>query len=144
MKSAAARVRKLSTAVLACYWLAMFTGTHWPNFSLRAYPQNTDKVLHFSAYAGLSFLIALWLELKRSSAALPKPSGVSLRDGLWILAVIVGYSCFDEVTQPLFGRTCDFYDAVADWIGGIFGLAAFALIRGALRRIMAVRQDVTP
>ena len=122
----AARFRMLSTTILACYWLAMFLGTHWPNFKLEQYPQNTDKVLHLSAYAGLSFLIAVRLSLKRD---------LRLSDSLWILAAIVGYSIFDEVTQPPFGRTCDFFDAVADWVGGIFGLCAFAVLRRMLRRI---------
>ncbi len=106
----------------------MFAGTHWPNFSLEHYPRNTDKVLHLSAYAGLSFLIALRLELKRD---------LRLRDGLWILAVIVGYSIFDEVTQIPVGRDCDFFDALADWAGGIFGLGAFAVLRRTLRRFAA-------
>ncbi len=48
------------------------------------------------------------------------------------MAVIVGYSIFDEVTQPYFGRTCDFFDALADWIGGSFGLGVFAVIRRIL------------
>jgi len=122
----AARFRTLSTVILACYWLAMFLGTHWPNFSLPGYPQNTDKVLHFSAYAGLSFLIALRLALKRD---------LRLRDGLWILAVIVGYSIFDEVSQKPVGRTCDFFDAVADWVGGTFGLCAFTVVRRVLRQM---------
>ena len=71
--AAAARFRRISTAVLACYWLAMFAGTHWPNFSLEHYPRNTDKVLHLSAYAGLSFLIALRLELKRDRPPARRP-----------------------------------------------------------------------
>jgi VanZ family protein len=124
----AARFRMATTAALVCYWLAMFLGTHWPNFSLRGYPQDTDKVLHFSAYAGLSFLLALRPSLKRD---------LRLRDGLWILAVIVGYSIFDEVTQIPVGRTCDFFDAVADWIGGVFGLCVFAVLYRMLRRIVS-------
>ncbi|HEX4070088.1 MAG TPA: VanZ family protein [Planctomycetaceae bacterium] len=131
------RLYTLATAVLACYWLAMFTGTHWPNFSLERYPQNTDKLLHFSAYAGLSFLIALRLACKRARAAgeLLRLPSLAARDALWIMAVIVGYSVFDEVTQPYFGRTCDFFDALADWIGGSFGLGVFAVIRRLLRRL---------
>ena len=168
-----ARFRVATTAALVCYWLAMFLGTHWPNFSLRGYPQDTDKVLHFSAYAGLSFLLALRLSLKRfggsddllqsgatgeplrltsvptdkaaiaspnreparGSAELKRFDRDALRDGLWILAQIVGYSIFDEVTQIPVGRTCDFFDAVADWIGGVFGLCVFAVLHRALRRL---------
>jgi VanZ family protein len=131
------RIRRLATAVLVLYWLAMFTGTHWPNFNLERYPQNTDKVLHFSAYAGLAFLLALRLGLKRAAPG-GEPLGLApmtRRDGLWIMALIVGYSIFDEVTQPYFGRTCDFFDALADWIGGSFGLGVFAMARHILRRL---------
>src|SRR5579864_4537381 len=106
------RFRAWSTAVLACYWLALFAGTHWPNFRLEKYPENTDKLLHFSAYAGLSFLIAVRLSLKRD---------VGLREGVRILAVIVVYSILDEVTQIPVGRSCEFLDAVADWVGGTIG-----------------------
>jgi VanZ family protein len=139
----AARLRLLSATVLACYWLAMFLGTHWPNFKLEQFPQNTDKVLHVSAYAGLSFLIAVWLILKRAnvpagSAGFPN---LSLRDGLWIMAVIVGYSVFDEVSQIPVGRTCDFFDALADWIGALIGLSAFTVLQLALRRWVIARNS---
>jgi VanZ family protein len=136
MKAAfAARVRTLSSVILVCYWLAMLTGTHWPNFRLEAYPENTDKVLHLSGYAGLTFLIALRLSLKSSSdpAEPLRLNPITLRQSLWILAVIVAYSIFDELTQPYFGRTCDFRDALADWAGGILGLAAFSIVRITLR-----------
>jgi VanZ family protein len=132
----AARLRALSGIVLVCYWLAMLTGTHWPNFHLEHYPENTDKVLHFSGYGGLSFLIALWWTLRSlKPGAGPLYSGyIGWREAAWIMAVIVGYSIFDEVTQPLFGRDCEFLDAVADWAGGILGLGAFKVLAGALRR----------
>jgi VanZ family protein len=131
------RIRTLTKATLTCYWLAMFTGTHWPNFSLERYPHNTDKILHFSAYAGLSFLIALRLAFRRASASgeLLRLPSLAIRDVFWIMALIVGYSIFDEVTQPYFGRTCDFFDALADWIGGSFGLGVFAVVRRLLRRL---------
>ncbi len=42
----------------------MFTGTHWPNLSLAAYPENTDKALHLTGYAGFGFLLALWFSVR--------------------------------------------------------------------------------
>lgn len=138
MKSAAtSRSQLLCTLVLAIYWLAMLAGTHWPNFKLDQFPQNTDKVLHLSAYAGLAFLIALRLGLRRSSGRVERlaQNGVSMQDCLWIMAVIVAYSIFDELTQPYFGRTCEFLDALADWIGGIVGLGVFTVLRFFLRRM---------
>jgi VanZ family protein len=137
---AAVWFRRLSAIALVGYWLVMFTGTHWPNLSLAAYPENTDKVLHLSGYSGLGFLLALWFSLRGVDAA-AKPFGrpfPTLKYCLLILAVIVGYSIFDEVSQPPFGRTCDFWDAVADWIGGSIGVGAFTVLRLAVWRIVGL------
>ena len=141
MKAAlAAKLRPLSTIVLVGYWLVMFTGTHWPNLSLAQYPESTDKVLHFSGYAGFSFLLAVWLWLKRASAGTEarRWSGISLRDVLLILAIVVVYSIVDEYSQTPFGRTCDYRDAIADCVGGVIGLGAFTVLHVALRRFAVV------
>ena len=139
-----ARFRRATAVVLVCYWLAMFLGTHWPNFSLQGYPQHTDKVLHFSAYGGLAFLLALWLWLKQADPASRRPGHLliergPLRAGLWIMGLIVVYSIFDEVSQIPVGRDCDYKDALADWVGGIIGLSAFAVCRPVLDRAIAGR-----
>jgi VanZ family protein len=115
--------------VLIGYWLIMFTGTHWPHVNLEGYPQNTDKVLHFTGYAGFGFLIAVWIFTKRE---------LRRRDSLAAFAVVFFYAIADEWTQPYFGRTCDFYDAVADWAGGLSGLSVFGLLRAALRRLSPI------
>ncbi len=128
--------RRLSTIALAGYWLVMFTGTHWPNLSLAAYPENTDKALHLTGYAGFGFLLALWFSVRSANQG-SRPLGgalLPLTKYLWILAVIVGYSIFDEVSQPPFGRSCEFWDAVADWGGGLIGVGVFTLVRLSLRR----------
>lgn len=128
--------RRLSTIALAGYWLVMFTGTHWPNLSLAAYPENTDKALHLTGYAGFGFLLALWFSVRSTNQGSRLLGGalLPLAKYLWILAVIVGYSIFDEVSQPPFGRTCDFWDAVADWGGGLIGVGVFTLVRLSLWR----------
>ncbi|HET6326524.1 MAG TPA: VanZ family protein [Planctomycetaceae bacterium] len=113
-------------SVLACYWLIMFAGTHWPHVNLESYPQNTDKVLHFTGYAGFGFLIAVWIFTKRE---------LRPRDYAAGFTVIFFYAIADEWTQPWFGRTCDIFDAVADWAGGLSGLSVFFLIRAAFRQI---------
>jgi VanZ family protein len=132
--------RRLSTVALVGYWLVMFTGTHWPNLKLDAYPENTDKALHLTGYAGFGFLLGLWFSTRGAEAA-GRPFGravLGLKDCLWILAVIVGYSIFDEVSQIPVGRTCDFWDAVADWAGGLIGLSVFTFVRLVLWRLIAV------
>jgi VanZ family protein len=138
--AAADRFRMLATVALVGYWLVMFTGTHWPNLSLAAYPENTDKVLHFTGYSGFGFLLGLRFSLKRKKSetqSRPRPF-LSLKDVLGIAAIVVGYSIFDEVSQPPFGRTCDPMDAVADWIGGAIGLGIFSILRLAIWRLAAI------
>jgi VanZ family protein len=112
--------------VLIGYWLIMFTGTHWPHVSLEGYPQNTDKLLHFTGYAGFGFLLAVWIFTKRE---------LRTRDYLAAFAVVFFCAIADEVSQPPFGRTCDFFDAVADWCGGLSGLWAFVALRLAVQRL---------
>jgi VanZ like family len=123
----ASRFHSVSLAVLICYWLAMFAGTHWPHLSLGRFPTNFDKVLHFSANCGLAFLMAVWLSTRRD---------VRLPQLGWIFAVVFVYAILDELTQPPFGRDCEFFDAVADWIGGLAGLGVFLAVRSALRRVL--------
>jgi VanZ family protein len=123
------RFQVLSRAALVCYWLLIFTGTHWPTVRLESYPQNTDKILHFLAYSGLGFLMALWLSSKRE---------IGLREMAAIFAIVFVYAIVDEVTQIPVGRDCEFFDAVADWVGCLIGLSAFTILRHTVRRMAAV------
>jgi hypothetical protein len=129
--------RRLTTIALVGYWLVMFGGTHWPNLSLAAYPENADKALHLTGYAGFGFLLALWFSVRGAKQGTRPlgPAFLPLKEYAWIFAVIVGYSIFDEVSQPPFGRTCDFWDAAADWAGGLIGLGIFTVVRLSLWRI---------
>ena len=122
------RFHGLALTVLCCYWAAMFAGTHWPHLRLEGFPTNFDKVLHFSANCGLAFLMAVWLSTRRE---------VGRRQLAAIFAVIFLYAIFDELTQPFFGRDCEFFDAVADWLGGLTGLTIFVAVRSAVRRVFA-------
>ena len=124
----AAYLCRFSLVILVCYWLAMFAGTHWPRLNLSAFPTNFDKVLHFGAYAGLSFLLAVWLSSRRE---------IGRRELLLIFVATVVYAALDEITQPPFGRTCDFYDGVADAAGSLTGLFVFLPLRHAMRRLAA-------
>jgi VanZ family protein len=128
--SPAPRLYRWTSVVLGCYWLIMFTGTHWPHVSLEHYPQNFDKVLHFTGYAGFGFLIAVWVSARRK---------FGLREFAAGFAVIFIYAILDEVTQPYFGRDCEFGDMVADWCGGICGMGVFLLLRTVLRVLSPLR-----
>jgi VanZ family protein len=122
MSTAATAVRRLVGPVLAVYWLAMFLGTHWPRFHLENFPSNTDKFLHFSAYAGLGFLLAAYRSQKRL---------LGLRQFAEIFALTIVYAVADELLQIPVGRDCEFLDGVADAAGSLTGLAAFLFLRSA-------------
>ena len=81
-------LRKLSTVALVGYWLVMFTGTHWPNLRLDAYPENTDKALHLTGYAGFGFLLGFWFSVRGSvpwAGRLVGPRSVSrIACGFWL------------------------------------------------------------
>lgn len=115
--------KRISPAVLAVYWAALFASTHVPRFSLPLEP--SDKVLHSFGFTVLAFLLALMWSLRG-------PFG--LRPCLAVLAIVAAYAAFDEATQPLVHRTADAADWIADVFGSISGLAIFLFARAAIRR----------
>lgn len=92
--------------ILAIYWGLLFISTHVPVPSGVPMGGGFDKVLHFVAYAALAFLLVLWRGPHR-----------------WVCCamVIAAYSIADELLQIPVGRSCEFGDLVADWLGGAFG-----------------------
>jgi VanZ family protein len=110
----------------AIYWLAMFTGTHWPKIEFGRFgaPQHVDKVLHFSAYFGLAVLLFASVHLSGRCRSL-------LRLMVCVALVIALYGLFDEATQPYFNRVADWTDWVADLLGCATGLVCVAVyVRG--------------
>lgn len=126
-------LRTPATVVLACYWLALYVGTHLPNPP--AIPlQPSDKLLHVVAYAGLALLVSLNWSLRR-------PLG--WRRGVAVLVLLAAFAVFDELTQILVGRTCDFYDWLADVVGVLIGLALFWSLAAIYRRSNEQPRHVT-
>ncbi len=105
-----------AVVVLVLYWLLVFTGTH-----LSKAPQvietSSDKVLHFSAYTGLAFLLSLNVWLHRGTF------GWAQR--LAVVGLGSAYGVIDELTQIPVGRDCEFLDWVADTAGSAAGMAIF-------------------
>lgn len=113
-------LRQATLLALAVYWIALFVGTHMPlprGVSLH----NSDKWIHFFAYAGLAGLTTL-------AAGWRSQSGLRL----WQLALIVGclaaFGGFDELTQPLVHRDADWLDWFADVSGVVLGTTLGAII----------------
>lgn len=118
-------VIRITSMLLAVYWLAIFIATHLPG---RALPSvGSDKFYHLVAFGGLGLLLswAMWLRVRdlRVHAVL-------------VLTVSILYACFDEWSQQfVVGRHPDMLDAVADAIGALAGWCAFQTARMILSKL---------
>ncbi len=125
--------RNVVTLTLAAYWITLFISTHIPIDPEFGIPGN-DKTLHFVGYGILGALLMLVLLARgngsRPEAAVVWPVGLWL--GLWGLIAV--YGAFDELTQSLVGRHCDFKDWLADICGGAIGLTLAWVIWSCIRR----------
>ncbi len=106
---------KLWLAVLAIYWISLFTATHVPSDFPGVPGDGWDKLMHFGAFAVLGALAAIVL---RTASVSPTKK--------WILCAwltIVVYAALDEWTQSFVGRDASVFDWLADAAGGTCGLA---------------------
>jgi VanZ family protein len=118
---------RLAPVLLVIYWGLLFTGTHLPRVPMPPLGSHTDKVMHFTAFAGLAFLLAWALPARRSGR---------WRSNHVVLAAVIAvlYAFFDEATQGLVpGRSPDWWDIAADVAGVAAGLTFYVLIRRLLR-----------
>ena len=108
------RLRRLMLATLVTYAIALVIGTHMPQEDGPP-PLIPDKVLHFGAYLGLSWLLATTLHLygRRMWPTMP---------------ALLLFGAVDEVTQIPVGRTADPLDWFADAAGILLGTAAAAFM----------------
>ena len=97
------------------YWIVLFIATHLPP---RKVPKTGigDKAWHFGGYAILAALLVLVLYKRNRVMAF-----------MVSIAVCLLYGAFDELTQPLVGRSRELFDWFADGVGALVG-AAVALI----------------
>ena len=109
-------LRRRSTTILVAYWLCALVATHVP--PLREHDPDElpglpwDKLVHFTGYATLAWLLMNALTARRRL-------GASI---LLTVACVAGYGVLDELTQPPFGRTADVWDYYADLLGLGLGL----------------------
>lgn len=111
------RFRLVAASALGIYWVALFVGTHIP-LDEETMPGGSDKLLHFVAYAGLAYLLALWQSVRG-----PMTAG-RYAAALGLLAL---YAPLDELLQGPVGRDPDIGDCLADWAGACAGLLALHL-----------------
>jgi VanZ family protein len=111
-----------AVVLLSAYWLLLFIGTHLPPNQVMSQIRANDKLLHASAFAGLSFLVAWAIPTKRNR---------------WInvfaaIAVCVAYAAVDELLQIPVGRTADWLDFAADLLGIVMGISIYVLGRAMI------------
>ncbi|MEZ6055594.1 MAG: VanZ family protein [Planctomycetaceae bacterium] len=114
------QIRWLPRFVLLGYWVLIFTLTHIPIVPTKMPAQVNDKVVHFCMYFGLAFLLPLWSGWLRPMTVRGFASG---------LLILFAYAVTDELLQIPVGRSCEFFDGVADMIGGTCGLLAASVVR---------------
>jgi VanZ family protein len=118
------RLRPLLLIAVALYWALLLVATHLPPRELPKTPID-DKIEHFVSYGLLSVLLLTTATLSRSDPD---------RTDWLILAIVLAYGAFDELTQPPFGRTCDYHDWLADAAGAATALVLVGFTRWFLRR----------
>lgn len=127
------KLRGAAIGLLGLYWLGLFVGTHIP-VALKG--AGNDKMLHFLAFTGLAFLMSLGLGGRRPS----------WRTFALVLVLGLTYGAFDEVSQMLVGRHCDFWDWCADALGtcaGMFGYWTLVSIYQVLAKSRAAAKVAT-
>jgi VanZ family protein len=103
--------------LLAGYWLALAVGTHLPPTFPGLPGDNTDKLVHAAAFAGLAWLLATaW---QNSTGRLNR------RHLRFAWLAIAAFAAADEVTQRLVDRDASASDWLADAAGAAGGLAVF-------------------
>lgn len=116
---------------LGGYWAVLMVATHWPGAQVNVVPGvRLDLFIHIGAYAALAGLMAL------------AGVGASWRPGRAVVLIVglsVVLALLDEGTQPLFQRTFDLDDLIADAAGAVLGASVGVGI--TRRRAKAVQQS---
>jgi VanZ family protein len=116
--------------LLGSYWLLLVLATHWPNPWPRGKgPEYPDKLVHFTAYAVLAFLVVPISAAKAKSAGRRRQWTGFL--AAWI--AVATWGLVDEATQPLTDRDFEWLDWLADCIGAVCGLAIGSVWFQAIR-----------
>jgi VanZ family protein len=113
--------QKITIVALALYWIVLAFASHMRIPQIVYQAQVSDKWLHFLAYLNLIFL--LWFSIRPDRKVVWRSRLVWL-----VLFTACAYGGFDELTQPIFGRTKDFGDFVANVTGSLTGLILFTFM----------------
>lgn len=119
-------------ALLITYWGLICALTHWPKLRPPGPPVG-DKLAHFGGFAALASLLYAYLALLRPG---------NRWTTLIVLAMAMGYGIIDELTQPFFGRTCDFSDWTADCAGACVAVVLLGLVHWGIELVRRARPPV--
>ncbi len=102
------------------YLIFLFSTTHFPNLRL---PEKAgdDKLAHMVAFGLLAFLFWRFLVTFVTPHTWRFAGGVAL--------ATIAYAAFDEITQPIFRRSSDVSDWVADTCGIVVVIVALEVVR---------------
>jgi len=104
---------------LPVYWLALVVATHYPRVRIPGEIPQSDKLIHFAAFAILAVLFWLFMAARAPS---------------WLIGLaLIAYAGLDEYTQQFVGRDTDLVDWLAD-VGGIVVVVGVLEARRALKR----------
>ena len=120
------RVRNRMLMLCAFIWICAFTATHLPRGAVDQ-SHLSDKWLHTIGY----FVIVAILLATLVVRGMPRRRRV-----LAVLVAVPLYAAFDEISQPLVGRSASIYDWIMDLCGALLAIAAvesFLVLRRRLR-----------
>jgi VanZ family protein len=113
------------------YWAFIAVITHIPQSGLPGVPVS-DKTSHLVGYGVLASMlyVTLWIA----------------RPGDWsttwkVPLILFAYGALDEATQPMFRRSGEFADWVADCAGALIAVGLWSCIRLAAARIAQKGQE---
>jgi VanZ family protein len=109
---------------LGVYWVMLFYGTH-TKIPPGTLPGNSDKYIHFGAYAILGMLL---ISFRATRGPFP---WISVFRRWLILAM---YGAFDELSQMFVKRSADIHDWYADITGAALGLGLVTFVIWRCRR----------
>lgn len=127
--------RRLAWFITGAYWSVMLVALHWPlNWPPGHRRISWDKLIHFSSYGLLAFLVSV-------SWSATWPSDGRLASGLKRIVVLVMaiamLGLLDEVTQPLTNRDFEWLDLAADTLGALVGASTHAIVAARMRSVQS-------
>lgn len=130
--------KRLIYQSLIFFWIVLLILTSLPGKDLPDLKIN-DKIIHFTAFFVLGFLLYLSLKIQDKSFNIKKYSLLAA------LAVLIVYAFLDEQHQRFIpGRSCDTADMIADIAGGFLGILTARMLFHLVKNRLLFLKKETP